>query len=69
MSREPLLLVPEELSISTSLAKERLHPLLQAAGLPDLEVHLSLMSTALPPAIAFYATQLSKVGLAEYTVP
>ncbi|KAL3144812.1 hypothetical protein ABBQ38_001921 [Trebouxia sp. C0009 RCD-2024] len=37
VSQEPLLLVPEELSITTSLAKERLHPLFQAAGLPDLQ--------------------------------
>lgn len=38
MSREPLLLVPEELSISTILAKEKLAPILKAANLPSLEV-------------------------------
>ena len=36
--REPLLLVPEELSISTILAKEKLAPILKAANLPSLEV-------------------------------
>ena len=38
VSREPLLLVPEELSISTILAKEKLAPMLKAANLPSLEV-------------------------------
>lgn len=38
VSREPLLLVPEELSISTILAKEKLAPILKAANLPSLEV-------------------------------
>ncbi|KAL0023407.1 hypothetical protein WJX79_006595 [Trebouxia sp. C0005] len=37
VSREPLLLVPEELSISTILAKEKLAPILKAANLPSLE--------------------------------
>ena len=39
VSQEPLLLVPEELSMSTSLAKEQLAPLLAAANLPSLEVY------------------------------
>ena len=37
-SQEPLLLVPEELSITTTLAKRKLAPLLKKAGLPSLEV-------------------------------
>ena len=39
------MLVPEELSISTSLAKEHLGPVLKAANLPALEVqHLLVLS-------------------------
>ena len=37
VSQEPLLLVPEELSMSTNLAKQQLAPLLEAAKLPSLE--------------------------------
>jgi len=44
VSREPLLLVPEELSISTILAKEKLAPILKAANLPSLEVNPSQCS-------------------------
>ena len=44
VSREPLLLVPEELSISTILAKEKLAPMLKAANLPSLEVTPSQLS-------------------------
>ena len=42
VSQEPLLLVPEELSMSTSLAKEQLAPILQAASLPSLEASSSM---------------------------
>ena len=47
VSREPLLLVPEELSISTILAKEKLAPILKAANLPSLEVTPCQCSTGI----------------------
>ena len=51
--------MPEELSISTGLAKERLSPMLQAAGLPDLQVQLvAATGTALAPAEAACRTIL-----------
>lgn len=46
VSQEPLLLVPEELSMSTSLAKEQLAPMLAAANLPSLEVHCFILCVA-----------------------
>lgn len=51
--------MPEELSISTGLAKERLSPMLQAAGLPDLQVQLvAATATALTLAVAACRTIL-----------
>lgn len=69
VSQEPLLLVPEELSITTSLAKERLHPLFQAAGLPDLQVHLPSASIALLLQLHSMAYNCARVNCAENRTP
>lgn len=52
VSQEPLLLVPEELSMSTNLAKQQLAPLLEAAKLPSLEVKAFTCSMVFVPHLA-----------------
>ena len=47
-SQEPLLLVPEDLSMTTTLAKRKLAPLLKKAGLPSLEVQRRCEMRSIP---------------------
>ena len=57
--------MPEALSISTGLAKERLGPMLQAAGLPDLEVQSAAPITAWPLVSATCAIESARHSSAD----